>query len=182
MCGMSSLAIASLIDQRRRFLQFVERRVGDRTIAEDILQAAYARALTQQAALRADGSASAWFYRILRNAIIDHYRHGAVEARILEPWTSEVDPPAPTEDSSQSDICHCIGHALDGVRPAYSEILREVDLAEEAPGLEAFAKKSGISSGNAAVRAHRARRALKKQLLRSCGACAEAGCLDCTCD
>jgi len=179
---MSSLAIASLINQRQRFLQFVERRVRDHALAEDILQAAYARALSQQATLRVDHSASAWFYRILRNAIIDHYRHSAVEARILEFWTPEADLFTPSEGSPHSSVCHCIERALDSVRPAYSEILREVDLAEEAPGLEAFAKKSGISSGNAAVRAHRARHALKKKLLRSCGACAEAGCLDCTCD
>lgn len=179
---MSSLATASLIDQRQRFLQFVERRVRNRAIAEDILQAAYARALSQQATLRADESASAWFYRILRNAIIDHYRHGRVEARILEPWTSKADRPAPSEDSSHSGICHCIDLALDSVKPAYNEILRAVDLTEASPGLEAFAKKSGITPGNAAVRAHRARYALKKQLLQNCGACAEAGCLDCSCD
>jgi len=179
---MSSLAITSLIDQRQLFLQFVERRVRDRAIAEDILQAAYARALGQEAALRADNSASAWFYRILRNAIIDHYRRSVVEGRILEPWTSKADRPAPPEDSPHSGVCHCIDSALNSVRPAYSEILREVDLAEASPGLEAFATKSGITPGNAAVRVHRARHALKKQLLESCGACARAGCLDCTCD
>jgi RNA polymerase sigma factor (sigma-70 family) len=179
---MSAIATANLTDQRRRFLKFVERRVRDRDIAEDILQTAYARALTQQATLRADDSASAWFYRILRNAIIDHYRHGQVEARILEPWTSEGDRPAPPEDTSHSGTCHCIGRALDSVRPTYSEVLREVDLAEASSSLDAFARKSGITPGNAAVRAHRARQALKKQLLQNCGACAEAGCLDCTCD
>jgi RNA polymerase sigma-70 factor (ECF subfamily) len=178
---MFSLPIASLIDQRQRFLQFVERRVLDRAIAEDILQAAYARALSQQAALRADDSASAWFYRILRNAIIDHYRHSAIEGRIFEPWTSKADRPTPPDDSSHSGVCHCIDSALKSVRPAYSEILREIDLAEASPGLEAFARKSGITPGNAAVRVHRARHALKKHLLQSCGACAEVGCLDCTC-
>lgn len=179
---MSATATANLTDQRQRFLKFVEGRVRDRDIAEDILQTAYARALTQQTTLRADESASAWFYRILRNAIIDHYRHGQVEARILEPWMPEEDRPAPAEDSSHSGICHCIDRALDSVRPAYSEVLREIDLAEASPGLEAFAGKSGISRGNAAVRAHRARKALKKKLLQNCGACAQASCLDCTCD
>jgi RNA polymerase sigma-70 factor (ECF subfamily) len=31
------------------------------------------------------------------------------------------------------------------------------------------------------VRVHRARRALHKQLLHTCGVCAQRGCLDCTC-
>jgi RNA polymerase sigma-70 factor (ECF subfamily) len=177
---MTSEAISGLIDQRRRFLQFVVRRVQDRAIAEDILQAAYARALDQQTALRSDDYATAWFYRILRNAIIDHYRRQAIEGRVMEPLTPGADRPAePTEAAA---VCHCIHRALDCVKPTYSQILREVDLARaESYPLNSFAKRAGITPGNAAVRAHRARHAIKQQLLQSCGPCAKAGCLDCSC-
>ena len=94
-----------MIDQQR-FLQFVVRRVQDHALAEDILQAAYARAVDPQTALRSDDSATAWFYRILRNAIIDYYRHKDVEDRVMEPLTPEADRSAePTETAS---VCHCI--------------------------------------------------------------------------
>ena len=48
-----------------------------RETAEDILQEAFGRALTRVDTLRDDESAVAWFYRLLRNAVIDHYRRTA---------------------------------------------------------------------------------------------------------
>jgi RNA polymerase sigma-70 factor (ECF subfamily) len=48
--------------------------------------------------------------------------------------------------------------------------------------VKTFAAEAGISNSNAAVRVFRAREALKKQLVKSCGTCAEHGCLNCTCD
>lgn len=177
----SPQSISGLIDQRERFLHFVQRRVHDRAAAEDLLQSAYIRAVAQASSLREDSSASAWFFRILRNAIIDHYRRRAVEERLLEPLVPEHDAPAPPK-ASTSSVCHCISAALDKVKPAYREILRETDLSEDESGsLSSFAERSGISSGNAAVRVHRARHALRTQLSRHCGVCAEMGCLDCTC-
>lgn len=39
----------------------------------------------------------------------------------------------------------------------------------------------GISASNAGVRIFRTREALRQQIARSCGTCAEHGYLDCTC-
>ena len=177
---MTSEAISTLVDRRRRFLQFVVRRVKDYTIAEDILQAAYARAFNRQSSLRSNDSVTAWFYRILRNAIIDYYRRRDVEGRVLELLSPETDRPA--EPTTTASICHCVHRALDRVKPAYGQVLREVDLAFEVPNaLKSYAERVGITAGNAAVRAHRARQAVKQQLLKSCGSCAQSGCLNCSC-
>lgn len=172
--------IANLTRQRDRFLAFVQRRVRDRAAAEDILQAAYTRALSRSSSLKAGDSAEAWFFRILRNAVIDHYRHTAVEQRTFTPLAPEDQPETAQPAAEEpANTCRCIHAAIDRLHPSYSEVLRQVDLAE-AP-LESFAALSGITPGNAAVRAHRARKALHKQLLHHCGACAQAGCLDCNC-
>jgi RNA polymerase sigma-70 factor (ECF subfamily) len=176
---MTATAITGLLDQRRQFLQFVERRVGTRAIAEDIIQAAYIRAMEQSATLRSNESAVAWFYRILRNAVIDHYRHRAAEDRALEQWAKDLALETQFDATTQQIVCQCINNVLDTLKPAYSQIIREVDLSENT--LESFAKKSGITPGNAAVRAHRARQALKKQLILTCRTCAKHGCIDCTC-
>ncbi|MGH7821909.1 MAG: hypothetical protein ACREQ9_19275 [Candidatus Binatia bacterium] len=58
-------------------------------------------------------------------------------------------------------------------------MLRRVDLDERS--LAGAADALGITTNNAAVRLHRARRALRRQLERSCGTCAEHACLDCRC-
>lgn len=171
--------ISNLITQRARFLAFVQKRVRDAATAEDILQSAYARAIAQADSLQTDTAANAWFFRILRNAVIDHYRHNAVETRTFEPIAPGTDPQATIPDMAPANTCPCLTSALHQLQPGYEGILRQVDL-NEVP-LETYAKDIGITPGNAAVRAHRARRSLRKKLVDRCGSCAEAGCLDCTC-
>ena len=74
LAGLTPEVIAQLVDGQALFLAFVQRRVGARAIAEDILQEAFARALARGDNLRDGESAVAWFYRLLRNALIDHHR------------------------------------------------------------------------------------------------------------
>ncbi len=172
-------AIADLIHQRSQFLRFVQRRVESPDTAEDIIQAAYIRAMEQAPNLRSDESAVAWFYRILRNAVIDHYRHRAAEDRALTRWSQDLETETQPDPQTHEIVCDCIEDVLRNMKPAYSEIIRSIDLAETS--LEAFAAKAGITAGNAAVRIHRARQALKKQLVMVCGTCAKHACINCTC-
>src|SRR5580704_11126357 len=87
---MTTMTISNLTLQRKQFLNFLLRRVDSLSTAEDILQSAYTRALEQSPNLRNEESAVAWFYRILRNAVIDYYRHRAAEDRALELLAQEV--------------------------------------------------------------------------------------------
>lgn len=176
---MQTEAIAGLVDQRKQFLRFVEGRVNSRAAAEDIIQAAYIRAMEKASTLHKDESAVAWFYRILRNAVIDHYRHRAAEDRALEQWAKDLITEVQPDAATQSIVCQCIDNVLSTLKPAYSQIIREVDLSETS--IESFARRTGITPGNASVRAHRARQALKKQLILTCRTCAKHGCVDCTC-
>lgn len=180
---MPENSLQTLLDRRASFLSFVDRRVGDRALAEDILQAAYMRALqsAEGAGLRAEESAVAWFYSILRNAVIDHYRRRATESAAMERWTKEFggEEPSVPDESTRTFVCGCIEQVLPQLRPAYAEVLREVDLAEQP--LTEFAKRHALTPGNAAVRAHRARAALRGALAKFCGACSVHACLDCVC-
>lgn len=176
---MTEAAFDTLLDLRRRFLAFLERRVSDRALAEDILQAAYIRALEAKGRLRVDESAAAWFYRILRNAVIDHYRRRTAEGAALDRWVRDLEGTAAPEPQLEETVCQCIAGALEVIAPAYAELLREVDLKEGS--LAGYAAAHAISPANAAVRAHRARTALRKQLIRCCGTCAEHGCIECRC-
>jgi len=182
---MSNLTLQTLLDRRERFLAFVQSRVHDHALAEDILQVAYIRALQKSGTLREDESAAAWFYSVLRNAVIDHYRHCTSENAAMDRWVSELGRSGPNAEPTTADlptrtfVCGCIEHVLPTLRPAYAEILREVDLAD-AP-LADFARRHQLTAGNAAVRAHRARAALRRELARTCGACSVHACLDCVC-
>ena len=66
--------MAALLENHRQFLAFLQKRVGSRADAEDILQDAFVRGLARAADIRDGERAVAWFYRLLRNAVVDHWR------------------------------------------------------------------------------------------------------------
>ena len=171
--------LTSLLGQRREFLRFLERRVPSPALAEDILQNAYLRALEHASQIRDGESSTAWFYRVLRNAVIDFYRHRTVEDKALETWASELETEVAPNDLTHDLVCQCIARVLPSLKPAYADILAQVDLAE-AP-LASYARSQNITSQNATVRIHRARKALKQRLIETCGSCSSHGCLNCNC-
>lgn len=166
-----------LVAGHREFLAFLEPRVRSREVAEEILQAAFVKTLEKGGAIRETESAVAWFYRLLRNALVDHYRRNATAARALEREAAE--PVLPSEEELTGAVCACISTLLPNLKREYSDVLRRVDLGD-AP-LAEVAADLDITTNNATVRLHRARQALKRELVRSCGTCAAHGCLDCTC-
>jgi len=172
--NLDPTAAETLAASHRQFLEFLERRVESREVAEDILQSAFVKSLESGAQLRGQESSVAWFYRILRNAVIDHYRQRGVEARALEILGRE--DPSPAE---QTEVCGCLMDLVGTLSPGYQEALRTVDL--EDGSLAGLAVRAGISEGNAAVRVHRARQALRKRVQEACGTCAVHGCVNCDC-
>jgi RNA polymerase sigma-70 factor, ECF subfamily len=177
--SLSPGAIQRLVESHRQFLSFLERRVESRAVAEDILQSAFVRGLERGGEVRDEESAVAWFYRVLRNAVIDHYRHRASTERALEGWGKEFIGQEIPEAELRQDICQCISALVETLKPEYQQAIRIIDLDDGS--LNDLAQQSGITSGNAAVRVHRARQALRKQVRTVCGSCAEHGCLDCHC-
>lgn len=169
--------VAALVASRREFLAFVERRVGDRALAEEILQDALVKSLDHVAEIRE--SAIGWFYRLLRNAIIDHARRAGAHQRRLAALATELDSATADDVELERVVCRCVGELAATLKPEYAEALRRIDV--DGTSVKAYADEAGITASNAGVRVFRARAALRKQVARSCGACAEHGCLDCTC-
>jgi RNA polymerase sigma factor (sigma-70 family) len=169
-----------LVDNHARFLAFLERRVGSRDVAEDILQEAFVRSLDRVDSIRKSESAVAWFYRVLRNAITDHYRRQDTRGRALDRLTAETQAgEAAIDKDVEAVVCECVLSLLDTLKPAYAAALHRVDL--DGLTVRSYAEETGISATNAGVRLHRAREALRKQLARSCGTCLTHGCFDCQC-
>ena len=176
--SLSPEAIARLVGGHREFLAFLERRVESRAAAEDILQSAFARGLEHGAGVQNE-KVVAWFYRVLRNSVIDHYRHRSTTARAMEAWGRDFTESQEPDAELRREICQCVSGLLATLKPEYRDALRIVDLEEGK--LSDLAQQSGITAENAAVRVHRARKALRRQVEQACGTCAEHGCLDCHC-
>lgn len=171
--------VSLLADNHREFLAFLERRVGDRAVAEDILQSAFARGLSASSELRDEEKAVAWFYRMLRNAVIDHYRRTGARNRAMAGFVHELEEHQEPHAELGEAVCQCVARLAGTLQPSYAEALRRIEV--DGLAVKDFAAEAGITPGNAAVRVHRARQALRGRVERSCGTCAVHGCLNCTC-
>jgi RNA polymerase sigma factor (sigma-70 family) len=169
-----------LVENHRRFLAFLERRVGSREAAEDILQDAFVKGLERVDSVRDEEAIIPWFYRLLRNAVVDHYRRRGAEERALAYAAGLAEEAEPGPDEALRDeVCACVSALVETLKPEYATAIRRVDL--EGSSVTAFAGELGITANNAGVRLHRAHEALRRQLIRSCGTCAAHGCLNCDC-
>ncbi|HYO95618.1 MAG TPA: sigma-70 family RNA polymerase sigma factor [Polyangiaceae bacterium] len=176
---VSDERVRLLVKSHRDFLGFLERRLGNRALAEDLLQEAFVRGIHKLDTLHDEEAAVAWFYRVLRNAITDHHRRTASTQRKLEAFAAELQEPPSTPAETHAAVCRCVGGLAAALKPEYSDALRQVEI--EGRSIQDYATEAGITSNNARVRVFRAREALRREVTRCCGSCAEHGCLDCTC-
>ena len=172
-------SVATLLENHRAFLSYLERRVGDRALAEDILQDAFAKVVARPKQAPTDEAVVPWFYRTLRNAAIDQFRRRGAADRAYGAFARELESHAAPTSDMVSEICACVTRLATTLKPEYAEALHAVEV--RGTPVKAFAEEKGLSANNAGVRVFRAREALKKRVMESCGTCAEHGCVDCTC-
>jgi RNA polymerase sigma factor (sigma-70 family) len=181
--GAVSPEIANIfVANHRDFLAFLERRVGSRAIAEDILQEAFVKGMDRidtDKAESAEDSIVAWFYRTLRNAAVDYHRRSQTASKALASFAAENEARSEPDADLRAAVCHCVNRLADTLNPEFATALRRIEV--DGLAVKDYAAEAGISSSNAAVRVFRAREALRRQVARSCGTCAEHGCFECTC-
>jgi len=174
---------ARLLADRAEWLGFLERRLGNRQDAEDVLQTSLVKALGKVALVRADESVVAWFYRVLRRAAIDHHRtrtadHRRTGALAADLKASGEDVVAPLI-GDRIALCACLLPRIKSLPASYAEVLWAIDI-ERRP-IAQVAKERRRTVATLYVTLHRARKALRLELQQFCGACADSKCLDCNC-
>ncbi|MHB8418347.1 MAG: sigma-70 family RNA polymerase sigma factor [Myxococcales bacterium] len=172
--------LQTLLAQRSRFLAFVRRQIGDEAAAEDLLQAAFVRAAQSPSDLHSSSRATAWFYRILRNAIVDHYRRRSARENALAQLAREG---SIVEEPAANRVCDCVFKVLPALREDHQAIIRAVEIDGRA--VAEVAGFIGITANNASVRLHRARTALREGLMEFCVNCCTdetvGACRNCYC-
>lgn len=163
-----------LLENLEQFTAFVRRRISDPELVADIVQDSLLKALKSGDQLRENENVTAWFYKILRNAIIDVYRRRNVNERAIEKLKVDLDT---ATEETKSETCRCIDGIIPTLKPEYAELIRKVDLAENSPAN--VAKELGITTNNLTVRLHRARTQLRERLEQTCQLCSKHGCLSC---
>jgi RNA polymerase sigma-70 factor (ECF subfamily) len=148
---------ASFASQLRNFIRS---RVRDHAAAEDILQESFLKIRRKLSTLRSDQKVEAWIWRIVRNAIADHFRRD----RPNDPLLDEVQI-ADESDADLPDLACCLRKFVDQLTPAHREAL--LMTAWDGVPQTDLAKRLGLSASGAKSRVQRARAELK-DLLDAC--------------
>lgn len=174
---------AALNSNRNAFKAFLIGRLGNPSEAEDILQLGLLKAVKQAGEITDEAKLDAWFYQLLRNALVDHYRSRGAARRREDQLGQLVaalgDDIAPAPQAWRSEICRCLAGVVDTLKSPQAELLRRVDLDGES--VQAAAKALKLTPNNASVILHRARKELRARLEVFCGDCSEGACLNCDC-
>ena len=172
----------ALVADQPRFLAFLIRRLRDRDTAGEVFQRFVLHALERSDDIRDPGAVHGWLGRVLASTLADHYRR-AHRMQRNERAMREADLARLITNLERDDTaaaCVCLHLLLPGLRPAYAELLRRVDLEGE-PHAQAAAQLR-IDINNLYVRLHRARQDLRRRLMAFCRTCPEDGFLACRCE
>lgn len=139
---------------------FINKRVGNSAIAEDILQEVFVKIHLNSQSIKDDDKLLNWVYQITRNTIIDHYRkikkEGKADTRI-EDDVKNIDP---------LEFINCFTSFLRDLPAEQREALEETTLAEAS--IKSYADANGINYATAKSRIQRARQTLKSKILDCC--------------
>jgi RNA polymerase sigma-70 factor (ECF subfamily) len=135
--------------------------------AEDIANEALLKALRAVDGFRGDANVGTWLHRIATNLAYDHLRR---EGRVPLISTEEVvlpyEPNEEVDSLEQGQMSECVQQVLATLPSSQRQLLIQADVLEQtAPEI---ARDAGITTGNAKIRLHRARKSLQRALMDRC--------------
>ena len=164
---------------------FAAARVRDRAMAQDLVQETFLAAIKASAGFAGRSSERAWLFGILRNKLIDYYRHQNREVAIIDPeaslpeeqgafgtagpgkngWILRLAPKAweaPDGALISKEFQGVFKSCLSGLPDKIAQVflLREIDGVPS----EEICKDLGVSPNNLWVMLHRARMGLRRCL------------------
>ena len=155
--------------ERDRLLASLSRLVGP-TDAQDLANETLLRALAAVDTFRGDAALSTWLHRIGVNLAYDLLRSRrrnpvlAVEQGIDVP--EAVDQTVNGAQLEQRQMSQCVQNLLAKLPPQQRQLLAQADMLGQS--VPEIARDAGITTGNAKIRLHRARRAIKAVLESHC--------------
>ena len=142
-----SAPVETLLENHRAFLRYLERRVGDRALAEDILQDAFAKVVARPEQAPADEASSRG--STARCGTRRSISFGVVELLIARTRRSRVSlkrTKHPRTDM-EAEICACVSRLAATLKPEYAEALEAIEVT--GTPVKTFAEQKGLSSSNA---------------------------------
>jgi RNA polymerase sigma-70 factor (ECF subfamily) len=148
---------------------FVLRRVGDRSLADDLTQEAFLRAERSIGTYRSEASLRSWTFAIALNVVRDHFR-GLQRTPDPPSLVAAAEQASPGEGAEgallESEMAACV----DGYVSRLPRLQHDVMALHDMAGLThaEIATALGVSVSNSRVLLHRGRAALRRVLEENC--------------
>ena len=154
-----------LIEAYRRTVKplyaYVSRRVGgDVSLAEDLVQDTWMRALGSWPAKGIPDDPLAWLVRVARNTLVSHFRHR--RPQLLEPALLDLLESQPSAASEDPGAASVVNWGLARLRRAHAELLEDFYFAGKS--VRDIARDRSMSERAVEGRLRRAREKLKKRI------------------
>lgn len=150
-------------------LRYLMRYVGERALAEDLLQETLLRMARGLSSFAGRASVKTWAFSIATRVATDHFRRPERRALVVEldEAAETIDPERRIDERVVVDeMSKCIRQVIDSLPDAYRAALILHDLEELTA--EQTAEICGASVDAVKIRIHRARQRLKEALKKQC--------------
>ncbi len=148
--------------------RFIFKMVGDQWIAEDLTQDTFIKVQQNLKGLKDPSKLEPWIFRIARNRCLDYFRSGAIqnESHELKDGVKVSIEPLAQLQMEQQQMSRCVQDKITLLPEPLRVVLALADTMDFTH--QEIATILNINIGNAKVRLHRARKALKEILQQEC--------------
>lgn len=158
-----------LAEMAQPVLRYLERYVGNATVARDLQQETLIRIARGYPAFAGRSAVKTWAFAIANRVAADYFRHPDRQARIVDlDEASDVASPEADIGTSliEDEMNQCVRQVIDSLPETYRAALILHDL--ENLSIEQTALICECTPGTAKIRIHRARNRLREALQRKC--------------
>lgn len=142
---------------------YLRRQVRDSTVAEDLLQEVFVKALASLRSERPPLNLTGWLYTVARTTVIDHYRSGRLGH---EPLSDNMPDVECEDERLHQELATCLRPLAERLPPIYRDALLATDFQGEK--MRTLAEKRNLSVAAIKSRTSRARAMLRDKLLACC--------------
>lgn len=174
-----------LVDGYREFSGFLAEQVGSGAVSAEILQEAFVRGMHKLELSHSDESTVDWFYRLLRDAVIELPRPSSSSEHKLTTFRAELEQKLEPTVAVREAIERIVHGLIATLEPEQAALLRNVESNDAPSGVTGEADRlqsAAVQSlSSAATCVSSARAALRRQVVSACGTCAVHDRWNCTC-
>lgn len=143
--------------------RYIEKKLNDPNIVDDILQEIYIKASTNLHQLKEQRSIRSWLYSITHNTIMDHFRRHKSFDELPDNLQTE---PEDTIEQNYKSLSRCIIPLLKELPDKYRTPLEYAEL--QGMSQQDIADKLGLSLSGAKSRVQRARQKFREKMMEHC--------------